>query len=669
MTLPTWPDIPAIAYGGDYNPDQWPRETWYEDVALMRQAGVNLVSIGMFSWAQMERSEGVFEFGWLDEVLDLLHANGIAVDLGTPTAAPPAWFYAAHPESRIVTREGMTVGFGSRGMPSHASAAYREAIERIADALAARYKHHPAVVMWHIHNEYGVPSAEDYSEAATRAFRTWLRRRYGTLDALNAAWGTAVWSQTCHEWDHVPAPAVSGQAVNPAHRVDYARFTDEALRECYRIERDAIRRHSDKPITTNFMTNSSWETDLWAWAQEVDIVSDDHYLDAADPAPHIGLALAADLNRSLGKGAPWILMEHSTSAVNWQDRNVAKRPGEMARNSLTHLARGADAILFFQWRAARHGAEKFHSTMLPHAGTRGRVWAEVTALGAALRNLAPVTGSRVHAEVAILLDFESIWAQRLEWRPSIDHTAKERIRAFYEACWRAGVTVDFAHPAGDLSGYRMVIAPAQYMLRQADAENLNSYVEGGGTLVVSYFSAIVDENDAVQTGGFLAPLEPALGLAVDEFLPFRAAETASVTWDDGEGFATEVWQESLLVGSAQTRATNASGPGAGGPAVTRNSYGRGVGWYVATRLGQAGLSRVLAAAFADAGVRVPNWPEGVEVVTRHGDSARFTFAINHADLPARVRLTGTDLLTGTAVDGEWTLPAGAVAVVAEAAGK
>lgn len=194
-------------------------------------------------------------------------------------------------------------------------------------------------------------------------------------------------------------------------------------------------------------------------------------------------------------------------------------------------------------------------------------------------------------------------------------------------------------------------------------------MEGGGTLVVSYFSAIVDENDAVQTGGFLAPLEPALGLAVDEFLPFRAAETASVTWDDGEGFATEVWQESLLVGSAQTRATNASGPGAGGPAVTRNSYGRGVGWYVATRLGQAGLSRVLAAAFADAGVRVPNWPEGVEVVTRHGDSARFTFAINHADLPARVRLTGTDLLTGTAVDGEWTLPAGAVAVVAEAAGK
>lgn len=351
MTLPTWPDIHGIAYGGDYNPDQWPRETWHEDVALMRKAGVNLVSIGMFSWAQLEISEGVFDFGWLDEVLDLLHANGIAADLGTPTAAPPAWFYAAHPESRIVTREGVTVGFGSRGMPSHASAAYREAIERITNALAARYAHHPAVVMWHIHNEYGVPSAEDYSEPATRAFRTWLRRRYGTLDALNAAWGTAVWSQTYREWEHIPVPAVSGQAVNPAHRVDFARFTDEALRECYRIERDAIRRHSDKPITTNFMTNASWETDLWEWAKEVDIVSDDHYLDSADPAPHIGLALAADLNRSLGKGAPWILMEHSTSAVNWQDRNVAKRPGEMARNSLTHAARGADAILFFPWRA------------------------------------------------------------------------------------------------------------------------------------------------------------------------------------------------------------------------------------------------------------------------------------------------------------------------------
>lgn len=626
-----WPDVPGIAYGGDYNPDQWDRETWDEDMRLMREAGVSLVSVGIFSWGALEAAPGEFHLEWLDEVLDLLHQNGIAVDLGTPTAAPPAWFFAAHPDAHVIGRDGVRQGFGSRGMATPSSAPYRAAIARIAGALAERYADHPAVVMWHIHNEYGVPNAEDYSEQSVRAFRGWLRERYESLDALNAEWGTAVWGQTYHAWHHIQAPALSDQAVNPAQRLDYARFTDAAMRECFRIEKAAIREHSSLPVTTNFMTNASWETDLWAWAREVDIVSDDHYLDAADPAPHVGPALAADLNRSLARGRPWMLMEHSTSAVNWQDRNVAKRPGEMARNSLTHVARGADAVLFFQWRAARHGQEKFHAAMLPHSGTRGRVWGEVVELGAGLRRLAEAAGSRVRADVAILLDYESVWAQRLEWRPSMDHTAQERIRAYYEACWRVGVTVDFAHPGDDLSGYRLVIAPALYLLREDHAANLTGFVEAGGTLLVSYFSGVVDENDAVHRGGFGAPLVDALGLTVDEFLPFREGGAASVTWEDGEAYAADVWQEALLVGGAETRAVNVDGPGAGFAAVTRNAFGGGAGWYVATRLGAEGLARVLREALADAGVIPPSRPDGVEVVTRHGGGSDYVFALNHGD--------------------------------------
>ncbi len=658
-----WPRLTGIAYGGDYNPEQWPREVWRQDVVLMREAGVSLVSVGIFSWALLETREGVFDFSWLDELLDLLHENDIAVDLGTPTASPPAWFFASHPEARVVTRDGVTMGFGSRGMASHSSPAYREAIVRIADALARRYAQHPAVVLWHVHNEYGVPVGEDYSEQSVRAFRNWLRERYGSLDGLNAAWGTAFWGQHYTEWEHVGAPAAAPSVVNPAQRLDFARFTDHQLRECFIAEREAIRAHATQPITTNFMANQSWGTDLWAWAREVDIVSDDHYLWAADPEGEIGLAIAADLSRSLAGGEPWILMEHSTSAVNWQPRNIAKRPGEMARNSLAHLARGADAILFFQWRAGRAGAEKFHSAMLPHAGTRSRVWREVVELGQGLGRLAELQGSRVRADVAVLWDFESFWAQGLEWRPSVDVDYAERVRAYYERLWRDGVTVDFAHPSQDLSGYRLVVAPAQYLLSVDDAERLNRYVEQGGTLVVSFFSAVVDEHDAVHEGGFAAPLHPALGVRVEEHLPLREGEKAAVDWRGERRLSADVWQEDLDPGNAEVVATYAEGPAAGGAAITRNRHGSGTGWYVSTRLSSTDLASVLDAVYDDAGIVPPRHPDGLEVVTRHGADADYLVAINHRAEPARLAASGVELLTGTRVPGALEVAGGGVAVI------
>ena len=658
----TWP-TEGISYGGDYNPEQWSPDVWDEDVSLMKEAGVNLVSIGMFSWALMEIDEGEFDFGWLDQIIDLLHANGIAVDLGTPTASPPAWFFAKYPESRIINREGVPMGFGSRGMASHASPAYRAAIARIAGALAERYAHHPAVVMWHIHNEFGVPAGEDYSPAAAESFRAWLRDRYTTLDALNAAWGTTVWSQTYRNWDHINPPSLAPSVVNPTQRLDFARFTDERIRECFSIEKDAIRAHSDKPITTNFMTNQSWNADLWKWAELVDIVSDDHYLDSNDPEAEIGLSIAADLNRSLGGGRPWMLMEHSTSAVNWQERNIAKRPDEMARNSLAHVARGADSVMFFQWRAARYGQEKFHSTMLPHGGTATAKWREVVRLGQNVADLAEVKGSTVHADVAVLWDFESMWAQGLEWRPTVDHTAPERTRAWYEGLWRDGVTVDFVHPSHDLSGYKLVVAPAQYMLSVADADNLNRYVEGGGTLIVSYFSATVDEFDAVHHGGFLAPLRPALGVAVEEFLPLRKDQAGALRFRGSE-LTTDVWHEHLRLEGAEAVAEYTSGPGVGLPAVTRHAHGSGIGWYVSARIDVAGIRAILAEAYLDAGVEPVRPADGVELVVRHGETATYTFAINHSDSPADVPASGTELLSGDAVEDSLKLDAGSVAVVA-----
>jgi beta-galactosidase len=638
------PGVGAISYGGDYNPEQWPEQTWPADIELMRQAGVNLVSIGVFSWALIEPRPGEYDFGWLDRLFELLHDAGIRISLGTPTASPPAWFFHEHPGARVVTRDGTVLGFGSRGMASPSSAAYREASTSIARELAKRYGTHPALAVWHVHNEYGAPVSDCYSEESIRAFRSWLRDRYGSLDALNQAWGTTFWGQRYGEWEHVSAPAVSASVVNPAQRLDFARFTSDALLQCFIAERDAIRAEcSGVPITTNFMAGTCPSVDLWKWADEVDIVANDHYLVAADPRSHVGLALSADLTRSIARGRPWILMEHSTSGVNWQPRNLAKRSGELARNALSHLGRGADAVMFFQWKASRSGAEKFHSAMLPHAGTSSRIWSEVCALGQGLSRLDEVLGSEVRADVAVLWDWESFWAQDLEWRPSEDLSHRERVDAFYDRLWRDGLTVDFAHPESDLSAYKLVVAPASYLLTEVAASNLRRYVEGGGVLVVSYFSAIVDEYDAVHPGGYVAPLREVLGLTVEEFLPLRAGEAVRLSLD---GISGDVWADDVALEGADVIAAFEDGPGAGKPAITRNELGAGSAFYVSTRLGVDELSVVLGRAYQDAGIEPGSGPAEVELIRRFSDESEYMIAVNHSNRPVDLPVGGTDLLTG-----------------------
>ncbi|MBO0984174.1 beta-galactosidase [Rathayibacter sp. SD072] len=649
-----------IRYGGDYNPEQWPREVWDEDIALMRSAGVNLVSIGIFSWALLEPREGEYDFSFLDELIGLLHAAGIDVDLATPTAAPPAWFWKKYPEARPVTREGVTLGWGSRGMVSPSSPEYRAACVALTERLAERYAAHPAVVLWHVHNEYGAPISEDYSEYSVRAFRTWLQRRYGTLDALNSAWGTLFWGQVYGEWDEIDAPRVSASTVNQTQRLDFARFTSDALLECFRAERDAIKRFApDTPVTTNFMATNCPSVDLWKWSEEVDIVANDHYLAAERRDNHVLLALDADLTRSLAGGAPWILMEHSTSAVNWQPRNIAKRPGELARNSMSHLARGADAILYFQFRASRYGAEKFHSAMLPHAGVGSRVWKEVVALGDELAGLGEVLGSRVHARAAILWDWESFWAQDLEWRPSVELEHRERVIAYYTELWRRGVSTDFAHPHADLSSYDIVLAPALYLVDETSKANVESYVHGGGTFVASYFSGVVDQDDAVHAGGAPGAFREVLGVAVPEFLPLHADETVALS----TGASASGWAEELVLEGAVAVADYVDGPAAGGPAVTRHGYGSGRSWYVSTRVSGDDLGAIVEDALRDAGIEARLSPEGLETVTRVGEDAEYAFFLNHSGDDVLVDAAGVELLTGAEAAGTLTVPAGAVRVV------
>ncbi|WP_093802723.1 beta-galactosidase [Streptomyces sp. Wb2n-11] len=662
--------LTRLAFGGDYNPEQWPESVWHEDVRLMREAGVTMVSVGIFSWALLEPDPGAYDFGWLDRVLDLLDANGIRADLGTPTVAPPAWFYRAHPDALPVDRDGRRLAFGSRGAICHSSPAYRRAAARITTELARRYAGHPALALWHVHNEYGVPVSACYCDTCGAHFRQWLRARYGTVDAVNEAWGTAFWGQRYRGFEEIDPPRTTPTTGNPAQQLDYRRFADATLRENFVAERDILHRLAPGvPVTTNFMTALSQcdSIDYWAWGREVDIVTNDHYLITDGRRTHVNLAMAADLTRSVAGGAPWLLLEHATSGVNWQPRNPAKSPGEMARNSLAHVARGSEGAMFFQWRQSRRGAEKFHSAMVPHAGTDSRVWREVVELGRAVDSLAPLRATRTVADVAVLWDWQSWWAQQLEWRPSEDHDARERADTFYASLYDRHLTVDFAHPESDLSGYPLVVVPALYLTTEAAGRNLRGYVERGGTLVVSYFSGIVDEHDAVHPGAYPGALRDVLGLTVEEFSPLLAGETVRLTGAGGPDLTGDVWSEIVVPRGAETLWTYADGIPAGRPAVTRNRLGEGTAWYISSRLSGPDLDSVLERACEDAGIAPrTGLPRDVEVVRRSGGSGTYVFVINHTAADAKVALDspGTDLLTGEHVAGALTAPAGAVRVVA-----
>ncbi len=655
---------PVLAFGGDYNPEQWPEEVWLEDVALMREAGVNLVSVGIFSWALLEPAEGRYEFGWLDRVLDLLHANGVRVDLANATASPPPWFSHRYPASLPVDADGVRHSYGSRQAFCSSSLDYRRAAAALTTAIVRRYADHPAVVMWHIHNEYGCHNQPCFCDASAEAFRRWLQARYATLDTLNEAWGTAFWSQHYYDWAEILPPRRSGTHVNPTQQLDFARFSSDELLACFRAEADIVRAHSTHPVTTNFMGISmglSRPIDYWRWAEHQDLISNDHYLIAADADNAQELAMTADLTRGWAKGEPWLLMEHSTSAVNWQPRNIAKHPGELLRNSLQHVARGADGALFFQWRAARAGAEKFHSAMLPHAGTDTKVWREVLELGRALQSLQEITGSTVQrCDVAIVHDTDARWANEIDSHPSVDVSTVAETRRWHGAFWRAGITTDFVRSTSDLTGYRLLVVPAQYLITDEAAANIGRFVESGGHVVISYFSGIVDADDHIRLGGYPGAFRELLGITVEEFFPLREAATLALS----EYGAGSIWSELARTEDADVLSSYLTGPVAGSVAVSRRAVGSGLAYYVGTSLDSEGLAR-LVGEIADRAAVLPiaaGLPQGVEIVERGDGTTRWIFVINHGQDEATVALRGVELLSGLDVD-PLRVPAGKVAVV------
>ncbi len=649
MTVP----FDGIALGCDYNPEQWPREVWRDDVALMREAGVGFVTLGVFSWALLEPRPGEYDFSWFDEVVELLHEGGIAIDLATATASPPPWLTAAHPEVLPVDREGRTLWPGSRQSWCPSSPVFREHAVRLAGEVARRYGDHPAVRLWHVSNELGCHNGRCFCDVSAAAFRRWLAARYGDVGELNEAWGTAFWSQRYGSFDEVLPPRLTPAQANPTQALDFARFSSDELLSYHRAERAAIREHSDKPVTTNFMvTSHQSEQDYFAWAADQDVVSQDHYLDHRLADPHAEQAFTDDLTRGVAGGRPWMLMESATSAVNWQPVNVAKRPGELLLDSLRHVARGADTVGFFQWRASVAGGEKFHSALVPHAGPDSARFREVVELGAALRAIGGVAGSRVQADVALLFDWNAWWACDQESHPSGGLHYLDAALRWHRALTGLGATADVVHPSADLSGYRLVVVPTLYLVGDPVGPALERFAADGGHVLVTYFSGIVDEADHIRPGGYPGAFRDLLGVRVEEFAPLPAG--TSVALDDGS--TADLWTEVLELRGARAVASYVDGPLPGTPAVTRH----GNAWYVATRLDDAGTAALADRIAREAGVARAGGA-GVEVVRRD----RHVFVLNRTGEPVTVPATGTELLGGTPCHGTVTVAPGSAAVVRE----
>ncbi|MDT3345062.1 beta-galactosidase [Microbacterium aquilitoris] len=655
----------TMRYGADYNPEQWPREVWDDDIRLMRAAGVNIVSLGIFSWGLLEPRPGEFDFAWLDDIIELLHANGIDVDLATATASPPSWMARRHPEILPQTVDGTILWPGARQHWRPTSPIFREYALRLVRALAERYGDHPAVVAWHISNELGCHNLYDYSDDAARAFRIWLEARYGTIEALNEAWGTAFWSQHYEEWDEILPPRSAPTIRNPGQQLDFERFSSDAVRDHLRAEAAVLAEVTPGiPRTTNFMVAQNVrDIDYPTWVGDVDFVSNDHYLRPGEFGRD-DLSFWANLTGNIAGGLPWFLMEHATSAVNWREVNTPKRSGELVRDALTHVGHGADAVCYFQWRQSRAGGERYHSGMVPHAGENSRVFRDVVALGGALRDLSPVTGSRREkARVAIVVDYESWWVSGRDAHPSDSPAYDDETLAWYRALLDLGVRADVIPVGAAFDGYEVLIAPMLHVVPDALRSRLEAYADAGGHLITTYFSGIVDENDRVWLGGYPGALRELLGVMVEEFVPLLPDERIALA----SGAVAHGWTERIVhVGDdVEVLDTYADGDLAGAPAVTRRSLSAGgSATYVSADIGRDGVRAVLAGLGLDALAGDPRSADGrLDVIERGDGEAGYVFLSNRTDDEVSAPVAGEVLVGAAAASGVVSVPPRSVVVV------
>lgn len=682
---PIVPGYPHLLHGGDWNPDQWRHEPGVleQDFALMEKSGCNTFSLGIFAWAALEPEEGRFELGWLDEVMDGLAKRGFHVFLATPSGAKPRWMSEKYEEVRRINAQGRRELHGSRHNHCFTSPVYREKVRIINTKLAERYARHPALAGWHISNEF---SGACYCDYCLAAFRAWLRTRYADLEALNRAWWSAFWAQTFQSWEQVDPRESPMDGLN----LDWDRFVTHQTVDFMKHEIAPLRAaNPEKPVTTNMMGFFAG-LDYWRFAEISDRMSWDAYPQLRSWRDVAGLAMTHDLYRTMKGGMPFILMESTPSATNWQPTPTLKKPGQHRQEMLIAIGHGADTAMYFQWRKSRGAFEKTHGAVVDHEGSeRTRVFQEVAALGAELLELDAVVGTTLRPEVALVNDWEVRWALghtigprrgSSDWATRFDKEYVPTLTEHYRPFWKLGIGVDVIESLSDFGRYRLVVAPMLFMLKPGVAERLRAFVEKGGTLVLSYLSGWVNETNLVYRGGLPgAGLRQLAGIwaeEIDSLLPDPpqriVASAGNALGLSGEHPVRE-YCERVHPEGASVLAAYKTDFYAGMPALTVNRFGAGRCYYLAARPAEDALHdqlvRGLARELGLARNLDVELPEGVTVQKRTGGGKTLLFLHNCTGEEKTLAL-GTirlvDTADGSVLTGRVSLPGYASRVLTRA---
>ncbi|MGO4928175.1 beta-galactosidase [Fundicoccus sp. Sow4_D5] len=646
-----------MIFGGDYNPGQWPREVWDEDMRMFKKAHINSATVNVFSWAKLQPSEAVYDFSELDDIMAMLEKENYDIVLGTSTAAMPAWMSRKYPDVNRTDFYGREHKYGHRHNHCPNSPTFQKYAERLVSKIAERYGDSPHLKVWHISNEY---NTECYCDNCAKEFRVWLQEKYETIEAVNEAWNMDFWSHTLYDFDDIVPPNYLGDGISDTMTafaglaVDYKRFQSDSLLNNFIMEREAIRRYDkETPVTTNMM-GAYKGLDYFKWAKEMDIVSWDSYPSYEPDWAHV--SMMHDLMRGVKDGQSFMLMEQTPSQQNWQPYNSLKAPGRMRVQSYHTIAHGADSVQYFQLRRSKGGCEKFHGAVIEHVGHEDtRVFREVAQLGQELEALGDqLIGARSDSKVGILFDWDNYWAFEFTSGPNVDLYYVNQVQHYYNALYKKQVQVDILHMDSDFSNYDVILAPVLYMVKEGVAEKLEKFVEAGGSFLTTFMSGIVDQSDNVHLGGYPGPLRKLLGLWVEE-IDALAPNAANAITSASDAIQSADYKGSLVsdlihLEGAESLANYDSNWYAGMPAVTKHHFGKGTAYYIGTQADDDLTAHVVQLLLNDQNIAtLEDVPEGVEVTARRKDGTEFVFIMNHNDTAISTNLAYegyTDLLTG-----------------------
>jgi len=657
----------------DYYPDQTPEALWEEDARMIAEVGFTNVRIAEFAWALMEPVEGKFEFDWLHRAVQTLHKHNISVILGTPSAAPPPWLTVHYPEVVEVNAQGMRLRPGGRRFTCPTNQTYRRLSLAIASEMARTFAETPGVIGWQIDNELTLGSSPRcYCNFCQAGFQAWLHTKYGSLENLNRSWGTVFWSQTYTDFSQVPVPLPSGADANPGLALDYDRYQSYANSSFLEEQLTVLRKLCPKHfVTTNNVGLPLDTIDMRSLYGKLDFVAFDNYPGFFDMILHqqgkpgslmsdvipATVALGHDFARSIHGNKPFMIMEEQSGKAGQSTFSPQPEKGQVRLWTYQAVAHGAMGVNYFRWDTATFGAEEYWHGMLNHDRSKSPAFEEIRQTVKELKALGPeVLKSPYLAEMALVFDYDCSWAVKIQpGHYALSYT--DQVTAWYGAISPSRSGIDVIGFGDDFGKYKIVFAPVVYVLSDAAAARIRSFVQNGGVFVTNFRLAVKNESSQIVQTPLPGPLRDVMGVTVAEYGPIYSGKqgvkfSSVLSGPDGE---CGIWADVLQASRAEVLGTYTSGSSAGRPAGTMNSFGQGKAIYIGADLTPPSLSRVLQKLAESAGVKRPfEVPAGVDLTVRMAGDKQWIFLLNHGPKPQSINIPRAfkDLATGAAVRGE-----------------